>query len=81
VWKYNEAADELVKIVSSRATIPPDVFSRDLNKPSVNLGTTEGVDGLPLDPLPEVGAPSTGAHAGGRITTSRPQARLAHSVP
>jgi hypothetical protein len=59
--KYNEAADELVKIASSRATVPPDVFSRDLRKPSVDLNTMRGVDGPPLDPPPEVEAPSTRA--------------------
>jgi ribonuclease HI len=28
--RYNEATDELTKIVSSRTTIPPDVFTKDL---------------------------------------------------
>jgi ribonuclease HI len=28
--RYNEAADELAKIASSRATVPPDVFAKDL---------------------------------------------------
>jgi hypothetical protein len=59
--RYNEAAGELAKIASSRTTVPPDVFSRDLHEPSVDLSTTEGVDGLPLDPPPEAEAPSTGA--------------------
>jgi ribonuclease HI len=59
--RYNEAADELMKIASSRATVPPDVFSRDLHEPSVDLNTTRGVDGPPLDPPPEAEAPSTGA--------------------
>jgi ribonuclease HI len=48
--RHNEAADELVKITSSRTTVPPNVFSRDLYKPSVDLRTTEGVESLPLDP-------------------------------
>jgi hypothetical protein len=48
--RYNEATDELAKIASSRTMVPPDVFSRDLYKPSVNLRTMEGVDGLPLNP-------------------------------
>jgi hypothetical protein len=59
--RYNEAAEELAKIVSNRTTVPPDVFLRDLHEPFVNLGTTEGVDGLMLDPLPETEAPLTGA--------------------
>jgi hypothetical protein len=61
VRRYNEAADELAKITSSRTTVPPDVFSRDLYEPSVDLGTAEAVDGLPLDPPLEAEAPSTGA--------------------
>jgi ribonuclease HI len=28
--RYNETADELAKIASGRTTVPPDVFSRDL---------------------------------------------------
>jgi hypothetical protein len=60
-WRYNEATDELAKITSGRTTVPPDVFSRDLHEPSVDLGTTEGVDNSLLDPPPKVEAPSTGA--------------------
>jgi len=37
--RYNEAADEIAKIVSTRGTVPPDAFSRDLHETSVNLGT------------------------------------------
>jgi hypothetical protein len=59
--RYNEATDELVKIASSRTTVLPDVFSRDLHEPSVNLRATEGVDNLLLDPPPEAEAPSIGA--------------------
>jgi ribonuclease HI len=36
--KYNEEADELVKIASGRIIVPPNVFSRDIAKPSVDLG-------------------------------------------
>jgi hypothetical protein len=61
VRRHNEAADELAKIMSSRTTVPPDVLSRDLYKPSIDLGTTEGVDSLPLDPPTQAEAPSTGA--------------------
>jgi ribonuclease HI len=35
--RYNETADELAKIASGRATVPPDVFSRDIYPPSVKL--------------------------------------------
>jgi hypothetical protein len=61
--RYNEAADELVKIASSRTTIPPDVFSRDIHQPSVKIRADGGTDGPSLDPPPEVEAPSTEAEA------------------
>jgi hypothetical protein len=61
--KYNEATDELTKINSSRTTVPPDVFARDLHQPSINIRVDGGVDGPSLDPPPEVEAPSTGAEA------------------
>jgi hypothetical protein len=61
--RYNEAADELAKIASSRTMVPPDVFVRDLRQPSVNIGMDGGVDGPSLDPPPEAEAPSTGAEA------------------
>jgi hypothetical protein len=36
--RYNEATDELTKITSNRATVPPDVFSRVF----MNLPSTPG---------------------------------------
>jgi hypothetical protein len=59
--RYNEAADELAKIMSSRATVPPDVFTRDLHQPSINTRAGWGTDGPSLDPPLEAEAPSTGA--------------------
>jgi hypothetical protein len=38
--RYNETADELVKIASGRTTVPPEVFSRDLHQPSVKIDDT-----------------------------------------
>jgi hypothetical protein len=32
--------DELAKIASGRTTVPPDVFSRDLQQPSVKTDNT-----------------------------------------
>jgi hypothetical protein len=61
--RYNEAADELAKIASSRTTVLPDVFARDLHQPSINIRADGGVDGPSLDPPPEAEAPSTGAEA------------------
>jgi ribonuclease HI len=38
--RYNEEADELAKIASGRIIVPPNVFARDVAKPSVNLEPT-----------------------------------------
>jgi ribonuclease HI len=52
--QYNEEADELAKIASGRITVPPNVFARDIIKPSVNLEPTpssqEEPSGAPSDP-------------------------------
>jgi hypothetical protein len=61
--RYNEATDELAKIASSRTTVPPDVFTKDLHQPSVNIRTDGGVDGQSLDAPPEAEASSTRAEA------------------
>jgi hypothetical protein len=50
--KYNEEADELAKIASGRIIVPPNVFARNVAKPSVNLGQTPSSKEEPL------GAPS-----------------------
>jgi ribonuclease HI len=52
--KYNEEADELVKIASGRITVPPNVFARDVAKPAVNLGSSPSIQeessGAPSNP-------------------------------
>jgi ribonuclease HI len=46
--KYNEEADQLAKIASGRTTIPPNVFSHDLTKPSVDFkNPAEAVSAAP----------------------------------
>ena len=35
--KYNEDADELAKIASGRTTVPPNIFARDITKPTVEF--------------------------------------------
>ena len=35
--KYNEDADELAKIASGRTTVPPNIFTRDIAKPSIDF--------------------------------------------
>jgi len=42
--RYNEAADELAKIASTRGTVPPDAFLRDLHEPSVDLSSGADVE-------------------------------------
>jgi len=53
---YNEAADELAKIVSTRGMVPPDAFSRDLHEPSVDLGSGAGVEAAPTQQADNVEA-------------------------
>ena len=38
--KYNEVADELAKIASTRAEVPPDILTLDLHEPSVKYEET-----------------------------------------
>jgi hypothetical protein len=38
--RYNQEGDELTKIASGRITVPPNVFARDVTRPSVNLEPT-----------------------------------------
>ena len=53
--KYNEDADELAKIASGWTTVPPNIFARDIAKPSVDFkdpgeagpSTAEPSDGNP----------------------------------
>jgi hypothetical protein len=59
--RYNEATDELAKITSSRAIVPPDVFARDLHQPSIDTRASGEADSPSLDPPPEAEAPLTEA--------------------
>ena len=51
--KYNEDADELAKIASGRTTVPPNIFARDVTKPSVEFKD-------PAEPGPSTAGPSGG---------------------
>jgi ribonuclease HI len=55
--RYNEEADELTKIASRRITVPPNVFTRDVAQPSVNL------EPHPSNYTESLGAPSKPAGA------------------
>ena len=52
-WKFNEAADELAKMASAWAPVPPNVFARDLHKPSIDYAsaTEKGPPQGPRPPL------------------------------
>ena len=52
----NEAADEHAKIASTRGTVPPDAFSRDLHEPSFDLGSGVGVEAAPAQQTDTVDA-------------------------
>ena len=56
-WKYNEAANELAKMASARTPVPPNVFARDLHKPSIGY-TSATEEGPPMEPDPKLDAPS-----------------------
>jgi hypothetical protein len=45
----------------NEATVPPDIFARDLHQPSVDTSASGGANGPPLDPPLEVESPSIGA--------------------
>jgi hypothetical protein len=66
--KYNEEADELPKIALGRITIPPNVFARDVAKPSVDLrpspSSQEGPSGGSLE------SSGRGAHGRGPLERS-----------
>jgi hypothetical protein len=55
--KYNEEAEELAKIASGRITVPPNVFTGDVVKSSIDLGPAPSNQGEPS------GAPSSPAGA------------------
>jgi ribonuclease HI len=52
--RYNEKADRLAKIASGRITVPPNIFARDVARPSVNLelapSSQEEPSGAPSNP-------------------------------
>ena len=56
--KYNEDADELAKIASGRTTVPPNIFARDITKPSVEFKD-------PTEPSPSSAGPSARNPPGG----------------
>ena len=55
--KFNEAADELAKMASARAPVPPNIFAKDLHKPSVDYALA-AQEGPPVEPTTGPEAPS-----------------------
>jgi len=58
VRKYNEATDELAKMASARALIPPNIFARDLHKPFIDYASAVE-ESPPAEPTASLDAPST----------------------
>jgi len=54
--KYNEAADKLAKMASARALVPPNVFARDLHRPSIDYASAVE-EGPPAEPTARLDAP------------------------
>ena len=61
--RYNEAVDELAKIVSNRGTVLPHAISRDLHEPSIDLGTLASTETSAPEPTDTVEAVLTVAEA------------------
>jgi len=59
--RYNEAADELAKVASTRGTVPPNAFSRDLHEPSVDLGAEADIEAPTPNPTDTIEALLTAA--------------------
>ena len=59
--RYNEAANELAKVVSTRGTVPPDAFLRDLHEPYVDLSTGANVEAPTPHPTDTIEALLTAA--------------------
>ena len=54
--RYNEAADELAKIASTRGTVRPDAFAWDLLEPSIDLSIGASVEALDPEPIDTIEA-------------------------
>ena len=55
--KFNEATDELAKMALARALVPPNIFARDLHKPSINHASAVE-EGPPVKPAAALKYPS-----------------------
>ncbi|XP_066357990.1 uncharacterized protein [Miscanthus floridulus] len=55
--RFNEDADELAKMASARAPVPPNIFARDLHEPSISH-VSAAYEGPPIEPTKGSEAPS-----------------------
>ena len=55
--RFNEDADELAKMALARALVPPNIFARDLHKPSIDYASA-AEEGPPVEPTAGPEAPS-----------------------
>ena len=55
--KFNEVVNKLAKMASARAPVPPNIFARDLHKPSVDYASATQ-EGPPTKPPIGPEAPS-----------------------
>ena len=55
--KFNEAVDELAKMALAQAPVPPNVFARDLHKPSIDYASAME-EGPSVEPTTGPEAPS-----------------------
>ena len=55
--RFNEDADELARVASARAPVPPNIFARDLHKPSISYASA-AEEGPPVEPTIGPVAPS-----------------------
>ena len=59
--RYNETTNELAQIASTRGTVPPDTFSKDLLKPFVDLGSGASIETSTAEPTDTIEALLTAA--------------------
>ena len=73
--ELNEAADELAKMASARALVPPNIFARDLHKPSIVYASMVE-EAPPVEPTTGLEAPSIT-----KTPTAEPEAMEINAEP
>ena len=76
--KYNKDTDELAKIASGRTTVPPNIFARDLAKPSVDF--KDPAESGTSSAEPSVGNPSAREYETMETETETPSADEAEAM-